>query len=133
MKSLFEPGAWKSDQDSRGVGLISKHRSKDVIREFERRVNTPKVGKQSKLIGKWNTVQQVPPSSGTDGTMSEKGIASPSADGAEEMIVKEVECGLKQPKPVRVAEMKRMVLLCRERVGVIMDKERSRTVQSRKL
>jgi hypothetical protein len=26
------------------------------------------------------------------------------------MIVKEVECGLKQPKPVRVTEMKRMML-----------------------
>jgi hypothetical protein len=65
--------------------------------------------------------------------MSEKGIASPCAEGVNEMIVKEVECGLKQPKPMRATEMKRMVLLCRDRVAGIMDEERSRIVQSRKL
>jgi hypothetical protein len=132
MKNLFEKTSGKSDEDGGGVGLSRKD-VKDVIDEFQDSEVTHKFGKKNLLIGRWNTFPQVPPSSGTDGTMSEKGIVSPGAEGAKEMIIKEVECGLKQPKPVRVTEMKRMVLLCRERVGGIMDKERSRVAQSRRL
>ncbi|QSZ33343.1 hypothetical protein DSL72_002931 [Monilinia vaccinii-corymbosi] len=37
------------------------------------------------------------------------------------MVIKEAECGLKEPKPLRVVEMKRMVDICRDR-----DRERER-------
>lgn len=132
MKSLFEPTSRKTNEDGGGGGLSSQD-VKDIVDELQDTEVAPKVGKRNALVGSWNIVPQVPPSSGTDGAMSEKGIGSPCAEGVKEMIVKEVECGLKQPKPVRVTEMKRMVLLCRERVGGIMDKERSRVAQSRKL
>jgi hypothetical protein len=50
------------------------------------------------------------------------------------MVIKEAECGLKQPKPLRVVEMKRMMALCRrDRVGGMMDKEKGRVVLTRKL
>lgn len=40
-----------------------------------------------------------------------------SADMAMRIIVREAQCGLAEPKPLRLLEMKRMILLCRERVG----------------
>ncbi|EDN94436.1 predicted protein [Sclerotinia sclerotiorum 1980 UF-70] len=42
-----------------------------------------------------------------------------------EMVVKEAECGLKEPKPLRAVEMKRMVEICRDREKVD-ERERSR-------
>ncbi|KAJ8062439.1 hypothetical protein OCU04_008977 [Sclerotinia nivalis] len=41
------------------------------------------------------------------------------------MVVKEAECGLKEPKPLRAVEMKRMVEICRDREK-IDERERSR-------
>jgi hypothetical protein len=34
-----------------------------------------------------------------------------------DMVVKEAQCGLREPKPMRLVEMKRMMLLCREKAG----------------
>ncbi|KAF7874075.1 hypothetical protein EAF04_002747 [Stromatinia cepivora] len=41
------------------------------------------------------------------------------------MVVKEAECGLKEPKPLRAVEMKRMMEICRDREKVD-ERERSR-------
>lgn len=132
IKSLFEATSQKTNEDGGSRGLSSQD-VKEIADEFQDKEVAPTVRKRNTPVGSWNIVPQVPPSSRTDGAMSEKGIGSPYAEGVKEMIVKEVECGLKQPKPVRVTEMKRMVLLCGDRVGGIMDKERSRVAQSRKL
>ena len=50
-----------------------------------------------------------------------------------EMVIKEVECEMKQPKPLRLTEMKRMRLSCLGRAGSIADKEKKRLVDSRTL
>ncbi|TAQ88966.1 hypothetical protein B7494_g2706 [Chlorociboria aeruginascens] len=41
----------------------------------------------------------------------------------KEMVVKEVECVLEEPKPLRLGEMQRLILLCKKE-GSMMDKER---------
>jgi len=129
MKSLFE--SRKSDED--GGRELSSQEVEEIINDFQdTEALLPKTGKRGTLIGTW-TFPGVSPLDTTDGTMSEKG-GSPCGEGLTVMIVKEVECGLKQPKPVRVTEMKRMILLCRDRVGSIIEKEKSRVAlsQSRK-
>ena len=127
MKSLFE--SRKSDDDG-GRGLSNKE-VKDIINEFhDMGALLPKTGKRGTLIGRW-TFPGIPPSNTTDGTVSERG-GSPCGEGVTVMIVKEVDCGLKQPKPVRVTEMKRMMLLCRDRVGSIIEKEKNRVALSQR-
>ena len=124
MQSLFER---KSDNvDERG---LDNQEVKDIMNEFQdNELLLQKTAKRNAFSGTWKSFAGAP-SSVTDGTMSEKGIGSPTEEGVTVMIVKEAECGLKQPKPVRVTETKRMMLLCRERVGSIIDKEKSRAVQ----
>lgn len=124
MQSLFER---KSDEVD--VSGLDNQEVKDIMNEFQdSQLLLPKEAMRNAFIGTWKTFADAP-SSVTDGTMSEKGIGSPTGEGVTVMIVKEAECCLKQPKPVRVTEMKRMMLLCTDRVGSIIDKEKSRTVQ----
>jgi hypothetical protein len=125
MKSLFER---KIDEDDRRG--MSNQEVKDIINEFQdNKLLLPRTVKRNTTSGTWKTFAAGAPSHTTDGTMSERGAGSPCAEGVTVMIVKEAECGLKQPRPVRVTEMKRMMLLCRERVGSIIEKEKSRVVQ----
>jgi hypothetical protein len=35
----------------------------------------------------------------------------------KEMIVRQADCGLEEPKPVRLAEMRRIIWMCREELG----------------
>ncbi len=76
-------------------------------------------------MGRWNSYTKAN-ATGGDGTASMKGSSPTGMEDLSPLVVKEVECGLKHPKPLRVAEMKRMMLLCRERIGVARDKERGR-------
>lgn len=94
----------------RGKGLSGKE-AQDIMDEFQVPEKSPARSGRSKtstLIGKW--------------TWGQDGSVSP------EMIVKEAECGLKHPKPLRLTEMTRMMALCREKVGMgsvkYMEKER---------
>ncbi|EPE29445.1 hypothetical protein GLAREA_00605 [Glarea lozoyensis ATCC 20868] len=45
-------------------------------------------------------------------------ILQASTNVSLDMVVKEAQCGLREPKPMRLVEMKRMMLLCREKAGV---------------
>ncbi len=124
MQSLFERKS--DDVEERG---LDGQEVQDVMSEFQdNEVLLAKTVKRDACSGTWKTFVGAP-SRGTDGTRSEKGIRSPVGEGVTVMIVKEAECGLEQPKPVRVTEMRRMMLLCRERIGSIMDKETSPAVQ----
>ncbi|EPQ63829.1 Bgt-5293 [Blumeria graminis f. sp. tritici] len=51
-----------------------------------------------------------------DGSMSEKDSLS-GIEESENWLIRRVECALKQPKPLRVVEMKRMMHLCRGMIG----------------
>ncbi|KAF8858882.1 hypothetical protein BDZ45DRAFT_802086 [Acephala macrosclerotiorum] len=122
LKSLFEPPSSRRDENEKraehGRGLDESElraiaseaqRSTDSLGRIGNRTNT--------LLGRWNTTPPAPVPRGGDGAVSEKGIGSTSAAEVQEMVVKEVECGLKEPKPVRVAEAKRMMLICKGRFG----------------
>ncbi|KAH8687205.1 hypothetical protein BGZ60DRAFT_536104 [Tricladium varicosporioides] len=50
----------------------------------------------------------------------------PEVSELNEMIVKEAQCEVQEPKPMRVSEMKRMMLLCRDKAGRSLDKETSK-------
>lgn len=66
---------------------------------------------------KWNAVPQRKAEKGTDKNDKSGGSSHSSLDSEVEMVVKEVQCGLIQPKPTRAAELKRMRLLCRGKGG----------------
>lgn len=66
-----------------------------------------------------------PKPTGTDGAASEKLFASPFREEQDDVIIKEADCHLKEPRPLRAFEMKRMLMLCRGRAGVLqLDKGR---------
>ncbi|KAH6682579.1 hypothetical protein B0J14DRAFT_694059 [Halenospora varia] len=50
----------------------------------------------------------------------------PAMSELNEVIVKEAQCEVQEPKPMRVSEMKRMMLLCRDKAGRSVDKENSK-------
>lgn len=127
LKSFFELKSC-DDCEVRKESRLDSKDIRDVVDECEKQ---PATWNKDTQAEKWNTISQVQPPSGTDGTVSENGIEL-STPTVSEMIVKEAQCGLREPKPVRITEMKRMMLLCRERVGRI-DRERGRMVHSRKL
>ena len=87
-----------------------------------------KVGKKA-IIGRLD--------GGSSGTLTPESTHETSTglydNGSKEMIVKEVECGIKQPKPLRLVEMKRMMLLCSGKGGMAMDKDKNNRVASQKI
>ncbi|CZR53032.1 uncharacterized protein PAC_02910 [Phialocephala subalpina] len=122
LKSLFEPHPSRRTEYEKRIGhrrgldgsdvkfiVEESQRSTDTLGKFGKRTNT--------LLGRWNAIPPASVTRGVDGALSENGIGSPSAAEVQEMIFKEAECGLKEPKPVRVAEVKRMMLICKERFG----------------
>ncbi len=121
LRSLFEPSSRRSQEEFgiEKVNLpIGKHEGQHQDHFSDDKVN---------IAGSWDRVPTGPLSSGGDGTMSEKHSSSVEEEIVE-MVVKGVECGLNQPRPVRAVEMKRMALLCRGRVGGILDREKGRAV-----
>lgn len=60
---------------------------------------------------------------GVDGAEDFVSLSSTSSSGTDMsgdvMVVKEADCGLREPKPLRITEMKRMMHLCRGRAGVL--------------
>jgi hypothetical protein len=136
MQGFFEAqsnSVLDKEQSIRRVRGITGRDIKDIADEIEiEKIPTgAKVGKRSIVGGRRNAVPRVAPRSGGDGTMSDT-IGSPGVEAAKQMVIKEAECRLKQPKPLRVVEMKRMMALCRERVGGMTERENGR-VQMRKL
>ncbi|KAH6713016.1 hypothetical protein BKA61DRAFT_67423 [Leptodontidium sp. MPI-SDFR-AT-0119] len=131
LRSLFEAPSRKSQEDE------SDQYKQSEASSMPKRVLSPDgngmASKRGTIGGRWNKIPTAV-SSGGDGAVSEKQSASPAEeDEFAEMVVKGVECGLKQPpRPVRAVEMKRMALLCKDRMGDIMDREKGRVSQRRK-
>jgi hypothetical protein len=71
----------------------------DIVQEFQKMEGGLTVRRDA-VVGGWNKTLTVTSRGGLDGK-------------AGEMIVKEAECGLKQPKPVRLVELKSMIWMCR--------------------
>jgi len=117
-KKMFETeGRDAEDVKAKDEGL-SVQDIDDIVAEFRNIDSIAKRGKRNTTVGRWNIPP--PPSQDLDGP-------------AVEMIVKEAECLLKEPKPMRLVEMKRMIWLCREKPGVSLYKERVGSRHQRKL
>jgi hypothetical protein len=138
LKSLFEPHILRKTEDGKEDGLeksktlgkkcgLTGLEIQDVVDEFQD-TQSSKSWKSRRLAA----AAQEPLAIGQDGAHSEKGLGSPNSLEVSEMIVKEAECGLKQPKPLRVVEMKRMMALCRDRFGSIRHREKG-SITTRKL
>ncbi|TGO59467.1 hypothetical protein BCON_0044g00260 [Botryotinia convoluta] len=61
------------------------------------------------------------------GKMGRGGDGRDESEKRDIMVVKEAECGLSEPKPLRAVEMKRMVEICRDR-----ERSRGRKMERRK-
>lgn len=126
LKSLFEHPSRRSEDEEQARHGLDRKKVQNIVDEVQDAHKSVKIGKRmGTLVGRWNAIPPPQEANGCDGALSEKGVGSPSASEVREMVVKEAECGLKEPKPVRVAEVKRMMLICKERFGDMMDKERS--------
>lgn len=134
LKSLFDPALSKKGevemQPGQGRGLSGREVQAIVDKAHDGNKSVKIRKRGSTLVGRWNAMPAAPIiRNACDGAFSEPGIGSPSAAEVREMVVKEAECGLKEPKPVRVVEVKRMLLICKERFEDMRDKEK---VQTRK-
>ena len=120
-KSIFE-NPWNEE-----VGNELQKRGLDgqevqaIVNEFQ------DIGNESDIDpsrAKWKMV--VAPRMGRGGLTAQKdGSDDESGDMDMRIIVREAQCGLEEPKPLRLLEMKRMILLCRERqVGIPVYKDR---------
>lgn len=113
-RSIFE-NPWS---EVVGKELVSRGLNGDeiqaVVNEFQdiRRENGNDPTK-----GKWKMVVAPRLGRGSFGAQS-YGETDESGEMDMRIIVREAQCGLAEPKPLRLLEMKRMILLCRERVSV---------------
>ncbi|PBP19093.1 mating-type alpha-pheromone receptor PreB [Diplocarpon rosae] len=126
LRSLFEPPVRKSQEEAeQGKAIIPLGKPPK-----ETRVVSPDgngiIGKRNAVVGRWNSFSPAPVTSGIDGTMSERQSVSQVKEGVAETVVKGVDCGLEEPRPVRAIEMRRMSLLCKDRVGDIVESQRGR-------
>ncbi|KAF7918193.1 uncharacterized protein EAE98_009805 [Botrytis deweyae] len=107
-RELGEKGGWRDEDLDRLVGWGEKEKRIDGLRggkgiSVSVRVRGREAGEK----------------------MGRGGEGRDESEKRDIMVVKEAECGLSEPKPLRAVEMKRMVEICRdrERVG---ERERSR-------
>ncbi|KAI9055606.1 hypothetical protein LZ554_000551 [Drepanopeziza brunnea f. sp. 'monogermtubi'] len=122
LRSLFEPPSRKSQDEAEAEKTMMQNgepAKKDRVLSPD---GNGTIGKRSTVVGRWNRFPPAPVSSGGDGTMSERQSLSQADEERVHMVIKGVECGLKEPRPVRAIEMERMVLLCRDRNGDILEK-----------
>ena len=128
-KKMFET-EWRDAEavKAKDEGL-SVQDIEDIVAEFRNKDSGAKCGKRNTTVGRWN----IPPPPSQDPSKDFEPISAGLDGPAIEMIVKEAECLLKEPKPMRLIEMKRMIWLCREKASVSLYKERVGSRHSRKL
>lgn len=122
LRSLFEPPSRKSQEEASVVETsvpVGRPANRATVMSPD---GNDVIGKKSTNVGRWNIVPSMPLSSGGDGTTSERHSLSRVNEEVVEMVIKGVECDLEEPRPVRAKDMKRMALLCRDRVSDMLEK-----------
>jgi hypothetical protein len=118
-KSLFELTTRKSTKS------LSKSQSSETIqaisKDSQRGALSTRFGKRTSQRG---TSYNLPQDAASDFSNAsyltardDTQILLESTSASLEMVVKEAQCGLREPKPMRLVEMKRMMLLCRDKAG----------------
>jgi len=135
-RNFFERAAWRKPD----VAIFDERRAltgkeiQSIVDEFQDGAADGKIGTRKTIVGRWNVVpKRQARTSVTRVTDENDRAASYSTESGSDMVVKEARCGLKQPKPMRVTEMKRMVMLCRGKVGTTIGKEKGKAGLSEKL
>ncbi|KAF4627238.1 hypothetical protein G7Y89_g10916 [Cudoniella acicularis] len=131
-RSFFESSSWKNTERQTAVDRTKVLKGKNT----DGRINGVFDGAQggamfgrtkkcdSKIMPGTIELQQLV-------AVAERDLGAISARGElKEMVIKEVQCGLAEPKPMRLTEMKRMMLLCREKAGKGCDREKEITKAS---
>ncbi|TGO20079.1 hypothetical protein BTUL_0001g00870 [Botrytis tulipae] len=115
-RELGEKGEWRDEDLDRFVGWGEKDKRIDGLRG-----------------GKGISVSVRVRGMEAGGKMGKGGDGRDESEKRDIMVVKEAECGLSEPKPLRAVEMKRMVEICRdrERIGD-MERSRGRKLERRK-
>lgn len=108
-KRLFENSCRGSDNPKRFEQGLSMKDLNYIANGFRQVKNGVKLGKGDIDVQKWNTIKLSPTSTRRFVEMEDGRVNS----APREMIIREDECGLKEPKPLRFAEMKRVIWLCR--------------------
>lgn len=137
LRGLFEGNSRKSPEIDGSTNANADNGGSALPNQMGPDLNDPaaKLGPRNSIVGRWNQIPQSPPrpmSSGGDGASSDREYFPNVEEDVVRLVVKAVDCGLREPRPVRAIEMKRMVLLCRERVGEMMDKEKGDKVGPKK-
>ncbi|SZF02707.1 unnamed protein product [Blumeria hordei] len=102
------------------VSRAKVNRVGDKVKQFEEiqssKANSNKINKTERVKVKKPIGYESSTLQNVDGSMSEKNSLS-GLEESENWLIRRVECALKQPKPLRVVEMKRMMHLCRGVIG----------------
>jgi hypothetical protein len=119
-KSLFELTTRKSTKS------VSKSLSSETIREIgsgsQREGLSTRFGKRrSQRASSYNIPQDAASDEFSNASYlivkDDTQILLERTSASLDMVIKEAECGLREPKPMRLVEMKRMMLLCRDKAG----------------
>jgi hypothetical protein len=86
----------------------------DSRRLFEKGLNTEDV---SNIVGRRKTLKGPSLTSSRRLIELKDGKMDGASGDAKGMIVREAECGLKEPMPLRLAEVRRIIFMCREQLG----------------
>lgn len=129
-KGAFE-NEWKvvtNDKDERRLSTTNEQF--DMVHGVENVEDRTKITKRNVVVNRWSTTRASTP------IKRQVVIRHAELDGASgvaaDMIVKQVKCGLREPRPVRLVEMERMLWLCREKSATHVYKEKSRVLHSRR-
>ncbi|CAG8982849.1 hypothetical protein HYALB_00006659 [Hymenoscyphus albidus] len=131
-KTFFELPSWKnvSKPKMHSKAELNATEIEAIVEEFHDGAAGGKLGKRKNIVGKWNAFSHDSNGTGHSKNNKEndetKALLTRTSEELERMVVKEAECGLKEPKPMRLVEMKRMMLLCREKAGFGGDREKLR-------
>lgn len=106
--SLSTKATRKSSHFRRETGGLTYLELKEVAGKFSDNSDRAKEGKRRSIAGIWNDLK------------SGRGGSNKANEDESELIIKEVQCGLREPKPLRVTEMNKVMALCKDFGGRVV-------------
>jgi hypothetical protein len=125
-KSQFEHLSGRADGNMQRKALSVKE-VEDIINELRGRDGGSMIGRGHAAKGNKSQLSMVSTGTGMSARLDGASLS------ARNMIVKEAKCGLRQPRPVRLDEVRRMVSLCRSKNIGDVDNDKSRALKPRQL
>ena len=127
-KAIERPS--KSDNNLTEDKQLSSKEVYEILRMFQKEEDRDRLAKLNTDVAK-RSVYAYPVSKRVkEAVLHQEMDGTPRNIG--DMIVKEAECGLREPKPVRLVAMKKMLWLCREKAAAEAYKEKNRVLHSRR-